>query len=184
MPDQLASNEPIRSRDCIILVKGDAYPVTIDQTLATQGWKGGQAVQWVASSLDEFLVTQSNGYYAGFMLWGSSESSDQYTAMTENQPYYRFGTVGAGGWHILTTSFEKYTFQSRKSGGPLVPLVYHASDRLVFSIRGYWTKEITEWVDSGIPDLVARGLNEYYIGFVTQAPTALTNFYLGVQVSI
>jgi hypothetical protein len=104
--------------------------------------------------------------------------------MTENQPYYRFGTVGAGGWHILTTTFEKYTFLSRKSGGPLVPLVYHASDRLVFSIRGYWTKEITEWVDSGIPDLVVRGLNEYYIGFVTQSPSALTNFYMGIQVSI
>jgi hypothetical protein len=184
MPEQLVSNEPIYNRDCIILVKGDAYPVTVDAVLATQGWKGGQAVQWVASSQDEFLVTLSDGYYAGFMLWGSDESADQYTAMTRNQPYYRFATVGAGGWQISTTSYEKYTFLSRMSGGPLVPLVYHASDRLVFSIRGYWTKEITEWVDSGIPELVARGLNEYYIGFCSQAPTSYTNLYMDIQVSI
>ena len=176
--------EQPRSRDCIILVKGDAYPVTIDDALATQGWAGGQGVKWVNPISDEFLVTLSDGYYAGFMLWGSDESADQYTAMTRNQPYYRFGTVGAGGWQISTISYEKYTFLSRMSGGPLVPLVYHASDRLVFSIRGYWTKEITEWVNSGIPDLVARGLNTYYIGFVSQAPTAYTNYYMSVQVSI
>lgn len=183
MPEQLVSNEPIRDRDCIILVKGDAYPVTVDSVLATQGWKGGQAVQWTVPIQDEFLVTQSTGLYAGFMLWGSNESGDQFTAMTRNQPYYRFGTIGAGGWHIMTTTFEKYTYASRQVG-PLVPLVYHTSDRLVFSLRGYWTKEITEWVDSGIPDLVARGLNEYYIGFVTQVPSDLTLGYLGVQVSI
>lgn len=177
-------SEQPRSRDCIILVKGDAYPVTVDDPLAVTGWKGGQGVKWVQPTSDEFLVTTSDGYYAGFMLWGSNESGDKYTATTQNQPYYRFGTVGAGGWHILTTSFEQYTFQSRMAGGPLVPLVYHASDRLVFSIRGYWTKEVTEWVDSGIPALVARGLNKYYIAFVTQAPSSYTNFYMGVQVSI
>jgi len=133
VPEQLVSNEPIRDRDCIILAKGDAYPVTVDSILATQGWRGGQAVQWVGSSLDEFLVTQSDGYYAGFMLWGSSESGDQLTSMTANQPYYRFGTVGAGGWHILTTTFERYTYASRQSG-PFVPIVYHACDRLLFSL--------------------------------------------------
>ncbi len=184
MSDQLVSNEPIRDRDCIILFKGDAYPVTVDDALATRGWKGGQGVQWIASAADELLVTTSDGYYAGFMLWGSDENADQYTAMTRNQPYYRFGTVGAGGWHILTKTFEQYTFLSRQSGGPLVPLVYNPSDRLVFSIRGYWTKETTEWVDSGIPELVARGLNTYYIGFVTQPPTNLTLGYMGIQVSI
>lgn len=178
MADQLVSNEPIRDRDCIILFKGDAYPVTVDSILATQGWIGGQGVQWVASPLDEFVVTLSDGYYAGFMLWGSNESADQYTAMTQNQPYYRFGTVGAGGWHILTTAFEQYTYASRQVG-PLVPLVYHASDRLLFSLRGYWTKE-DEWTLSGDP----RAPNGYYIGFVTQAPSTLTNLYMGIQVSI
>lgn len=178
MPDQLVSNEPIRDRECIILVKGDTYPVTVDSVLATQGWKGGQAVQWTAPTQDEFLVTRSNGLYAGFMLWGSSEVGDQFTAMTQNQPYYRFGTVGAGGWHILTTTFERYTYASRQVG-PLVPITYNASDRLLFSLRGYWTSE-DEWSLSGD----ARAPNTYFIGFVTQAPSSLTNFYLGIQVSI
>lgn len=171
--------EQPRTRDCIILTKGDAYPVTVDASLANGGWKGGQAVQWVASTKDEFLVTNSDGLYAGFLLWGSDESSDQFTAMTRNQPAYRFATVGAGGWDIMTTSFEKYTYASRTGGGPLVPIVYHASDRLVFSLRGYWTKE-DEWTLSGDP----RAPNTYFIGFVAQAPSALTEGYMTIQVSI
>lgn len=167
-----------RSRDCIILVKGDAYPVTVSAAMAAGGWQGGQGVQWVASVKDEFLVTYSDGYYAGFMLWGNDESSDQYTAMTRNQSAYQFGTVGAGGWHILTRSFEKYTYASRQAG-PLVPITYNASDRLVFSLRGFWTKE-DEWTLSGDP----RAPNSYFIGFVSQAPTATTDFYMGIQVSI
>lgn len=171
--------EQPRTRDCIILTKGDAYPVTVDTSLANGGWKGGQAVQWVASVKDEFLVTNSDGLYAGFLLWGSDESSDQFTAMTRNQPAYRFATVGAGGWIIMTTSFEQYTYASRIGGGPLVPIVYHASDRLVFSLRGYWTKE-DEWTLSGDP----RAPNTYFIGFVVQAPSAITEGYMTIQVSI
>lgn len=167
-----------RSRDCIILMKGDAYPVTVSDAMAAVGWQGGQGVQWVASTKDEFLVTNSDGFYAGFMLWGSDESADQYTAMTRNQPFYRFATVGAGGWHILTRSFEQYTYASRQAG-PLVPITYHASDRLVFSLRGFWTKE-DEWTLSGDP----RAPNSYFIGFVTQAPSSVTSFYMGIQVSI
>lgn len=171
--------EQPRTRDCIILVKGDAYPVTVADAMATAGWQGGQGVQWAPSSKDEFLVTNSDGFYAGFMLWGSDESSDQFTAMTRNQPFYRFATVGAGGWHILTRSYEKYTYASRIGGGPLVPITYNASDKLVFSLRGFWTKE-DEWTLSGDP----RAPNSYYIGFVSQAPSALTEFYMGIQVSI
>lgn len=168
-----------RSRDCIILVKGDAYPVTVSAAMAQGGWQGGQGVQWAASTKDEFLVTYSDGYYAGFMLWGSNEEGDKFTAMSGNQPFYRFATCGAGGWHISTRSYERYTYASRTGGGPLVPISYNASDRLVFSLRGYWTKE-DEWTLSGDP----RGSNSYYIGFVTQVPSAATEFYMGIQVSI
>lgn len=172
--------EQARTRDCIILVKGDAYPVTVDEALATGGWKGGQGVQWVASAKDEFLVTYSDGYYAGFMLWGSDESSDQFTAMTRNQPYYRFATVGAGGWHILTSSYEKYTWRSRHGlEPPGTQIVYHASDRLVFSLRGFFTKE-DEWSLSGDP----RAPNTYFLAFVSQAPSPLNSDYMGIQVSI
>jgi len=170
--------EQFRTRDCVILLKGDAYPVTVDPVMASGGWKGGQGVQWVASDKDEFLVTYSDGLYAGFALWGSNESSDEFTAMTRNQPSYQFATVGAGGWIIMTTSFEQYTYASRQAG-PLVPIVYNASDRLVFSLRGYWTKE-DEWTLSGDP----RAPNGYFIGFVIQPPSTATQQYMTIQVSI
>jgi len=174
----MATPEQFRTRDCVILYKGDAYPVTVDEAMAVGGWLGGQGVQWVASTKDEFLVTYSDGLYAGFMLWGSDESSDKFTAMTRNQPIYQFATAGAGGWLIMTTTFEKYTYASRQAG-PLVPITYNASDRLVFSLRGYWTKE-DEWTESGDP----RAPNNYYIGFVVQAPTNVTEDYMTIQVSI
>jgi hypothetical protein len=167
-----------RSRDCIILVKGDAYPVTISEAMSVGGWQGGQGVQWAPPLKDEFLVTYSDGFYAGFMLWGSDESADQFTATTRSQPFYRFATCGAGGWHISTRSYEKYTYASRQAG-PLVQIVYSPSDRLVFSLRGYWTRE-DEWTLSGDP----RGSNSYFIGFVSQIPSASTEFFMGIQVSI
>jgi hypothetical protein len=176
--------EQPRNRDCIVLIKGDTYPVAVSADMSLGGWPGGQGVQWVGSSRDEFLVTYSDGYYAGFLLYGSDEEADQHTSITRSQPYYRYSTACAGGWHILTSTYERYTYASRKSGGALVPLTYQASDQLVFSLRGYLTKETTEWVDSGIPSLVSRGLNEYYIAFVSQAPSITTNGYLGVQTSI
>jgi hypothetical protein len=169
----------VRTRDSIILVKGDAYAVAVDATLAASGWRGGQGVQWVAASGDLPTVRQSDGYYAGFALWGSDESSDQYTSMTRQFPTYRYLVLGAGGWVISTSTYEKYTYLSRIGGGPLVPLTYNASDRLVFSLRGYWTKE-DEWTLSGDP----RAPNSFYIGFVVQAPSATTSDYLTVQVSI
>lgn len=171
--------ELLRTRDCIIQVKGDALPVCVSDRLARGGWKGGQGVQWVASTKDELLVDYSDGFYAGFMLWGSDESSDQFTAMTRNQPYYRFATIGAGGWHIQTSSYEQYTYASRIGGGALVPISYTESDRLVFSLRGYWTKE-DEWTLAGDP----RAPNTFYLGYVSQAPSLVTNYYLGIQVSL
>lgn len=171
--------EQERTRDCIILYKGDSYSVTVDPVMAVSGWRGGQGVQWVASSKDELLVTFSDGLYAGFLLWGSDESSDQHTASTRNQPTYLFATIGAGGWIVMTNTYEKYTYASRIGGGPLVPLVYNASDRLVFSLRGYLTVE-DEWTLSGDP----RAPNNYYIAFVIQAPSPVTSDYMTVQVSI
>ena len=168
-----------RTRDCIILVKGDTYAVAVESDLAAAGWKGGQGVQWTASGRDEPTVRLSDGYYAGFALWGSDETSDQFTAMTRQFPTYRYLVLGAGGWLIATTTYEQYTYESRTGGGPLVPLTYRASDRLLFSLRGYWTTQ-DEWTLSGDP----RAPNSYYIAFVAQAPTWGTNHYLTVQVSI
>ena len=168
-----------RTRDCIILVKGDAFAVAVDPSLAVSGWKGGQGVRWAPSPRDEPTVQLSDGGYAGFALWGSDESSDQFTAMTRQFPTYKYLVLGMGGWLIATPTYERYTWASRTGGGPLVPLTYTTDDRLTFSLRGYWTKE-DEWSLSGDP----RAPNSNYIGFVCQAPTAMTNHYMTLQVSI
>lgn len=164
-----------RSREVVVLAKGDTFTVNVDAAMAVGGWRGGQGVKWAPSTKDELLVTYSDGLYAGFALWGANEVSDKFTAMTENQPFYRFLTLATGNWIIATTSFEQYTWQSRQAG-PLVPITYTPSDRLVFSNRGLYTKQ-DEWSLSGDP----RGANQFYLGFVAQAPV---NGFLTVQVSI
>jgi hypothetical protein len=155
--------ELFRTRDCVIFVKSDTLTVSVDPGLILNGWKGGSGVTFAPITQDEILVTQSNGLGGGFMLWGSDESSDQFTAMTENQPYYGFGVIGMGAWLISTPTFEQYTYVSRHGPGPLVPLVYNGSDRLFFSLRGYWTKE-DEWTLSGDP----RAPNDNVVGFVAE----------------
>jgi len=168
-----------RDRDCYVLFKGDTITVNVTDAMALGGWQGGQGVQYAPSTLDEILVDYSTGLYAGFMIWGSDEISDKFTAMTRQQPVYKYTVIGAGGWIIMTTAFEKFTYASRIGGGPLVPIDYHASDRLVFSLRGFWTKE-DEWTLSGDP----RAPNNYFIGFVVQRPTPARNNYMTIQVSI
>jgi len=167
-----------RTRDVEVLFKGDSYSVSVDQAMATKGWRGGQFVRWVDSPRDEFLVTLSDGLYGGFMLWGSNEPSDQFTSMTGQQPLYGYGTLCAGGWLIATVSFEKYTYASRQVG-PLVPIVYTAGVRLRISLNANVTPE-DEWTLSGDP----RAPNNFYIGSIIQAPSADNNNYLTLQTSI
>lgn len=170
--------EAPRNRECVVLFKGDAYFCDVSAELAAEGWHGGQAVQWVEDPKDGFVVTKSDGYYAGFLLKGSDELGDGLTGITRNQPHYKFATLCAGGWLIMTTSFEKYTWASRQVG-PLVEIAYAESDRLLFSNRGLWTSE-DEWSLSGDP----RAPNTYFIGYIAQAPTAANNYYMTIQVSI
>lgn len=171
--------ETFRNRDCVTLYKGDAYPVEVNTDLALNGWMGGQGVQWVEDPMDRFIVGRSDGLYAGFLLKGSNELGDDYSAITRNQPLYRIATLCAGGWLIMTRAFERYTWASRIGGGPLVEISYQISDRLVFSNRGFWTKE-DEWVLSGDP----RAPNDYYIGFVAQIPTESNDYFMTIQTSI
>lgn len=162
------------TRDLIVLLKGDTVPVTLEPSLVLNGWQGGQGVQWVTPTSDALTVKISTGVPNGFLLWGSAESSDQFTSTSYNQTYYKYATLGMGGWHILTKSFEQYTYASRQAG-PLVPIVYRPSDRLVFSLRGLWTIE-DEWQLSADP----RGPNGFFVGYVSQVLPG----YLGVQTSI
>jgi hypothetical protein len=167
-----------RERDCFVLFKGDAYPVAVSQQMRTGGWQGGQGVKWIDSSLDEFIVTYSDGLYGGFMLWGSDEDSDKFASLTGNQPLYGFGTLCAGGWLIATRTFERYTYASRL-GGPLVENNYVVGERVRFSLRGFFTRE-DEWTITADP----RAPNNFFVASVVQAPSADNNHFITLQTSI
>jgi len=173
--------ELFRNRDVVALFRGDAYTVMVSDAMRTGGWQGGQAVRWVDSDKDEFLVTYSDGLYGGFLLWGSDETSDRFISIEEQQPAYGYATFCTGGWLMMTRTFEQYTWASRNSGGPLVPLTYTVGQRVRFSLRGYWTIE-DEWTASADP----RGANDYYVGSVVQSPTPNKKgeLYLTLQTSI
>ncbi len=172
-----------RGRDCVVFFKGDCYTVEIDDTLALGGWQGGQGVRWTAGGGDRRVVTYSNGYYGGFLLWGSDETGDDFASMTRAQPGYRLATFGAGGWLISTSTYETYTYASRvaHAGDPLVPLVpitYGINDPLYFSLRGLWTNE-EELTLSGSPLAPA-----FFTGFVAQLPRASNRNFLGIQTGL
>jgi hypothetical protein len=159
-----------------VLVKGDTLPVFLDPSLRLSGWSGGQGLQWAVPLAEgELTVKSSTGFASGFMLWGSSETGDQHTTLTQSQIYYRVGTMCLGGWFIDTTTFERYTYASRQAG-PLVPIVYQPEMPLRFSLAGKWTPE-DEWTLSGDP----RGSNSNVYGYVTRAPSSWSDGYLGIQ---
>lgn len=169
------------TRDVEVLFKGDSYSVSVDQTMRSGGWIGGQGVKWIDSpSRDEFLVTYSDGLYGGFLLWGSDEPADQYIAMVQQQPAYGYAVLCAGGWLMQTRAFERFTYASRL-GGPLVPIVYTVGQRLVFSLRGLFTNE-DEWTLSGDP----RAPNGYFIANVVDVPrpNLKGEYYITLQTSI
>jgi hypothetical protein len=170
--------EIFRSRDVVVFWKAVTFTVEVPESAAVSGWRGGQGFNWLQPPQDGLLATISDGVFGGFALWGSDESSDEFTAMTRNMPTYRFAVIGAGGWIISTSTYERYTYASRMAG-PLVPIVYNASDKLRFSLRGYFTSE-DEWTLSGDP----RAPNLNYVGSVAQRPVPSRNNYLTVQVII
>jgi len=167
-----------RDRDCHCLFRGDSYPVVLSTELIQNGWFGGSGVQWDDSPRDEFRVRRSNGEYGGFILFGSGEPSDEYTALTGNQLAYGHSVMCSGGWLISTRAVELFTYVSRQAG-PLVPLSYQATDRVLFSLRGLWTKE-DEWTLAGDP----RGANDHFVGSVIQPPSSQNNWYITIQTSI
>lgn len=159
-----------------MLVKGDTLPVFLDPSLRLSGWSGGQGLQWAVPLAEgELTVKSSTGFASGFMLWGSSETGDQHTTLTQSQIYYRVGTMCLGGWFIDTTTFERYTYASRQAG-PLVPLVYQREDRLLFGLSGLFTRE-DEWSLSGDP----RAPNTFFSGTVIQPPAS--DGYMLIQTS-
>ena len=166
--------EIFHTRDCVVYFKDDVYTVVVDDAMVQAGWPGGQGVQFVGSVNDEFLVTFSRGHFGGFLMWGSDEDGDRFTAMTRNQPHYRFATMLSGAALISTSSYERYTWASRQVG-PLVPLAYQTNEKLYLSLRGLWTNE-DELSLSGAADAPAS-----LAGIAAQAPKQENNFFLGIQ---
>ena len=167
--------ETFRNRDCVTFNKSDTVTSEVDDALATNGWPGGVAVNWATDPVERFAVTRSDGAGMGFLLKGSDEVGDRYTAQTRNQVYYRVATLCFGGWLMMTTSFERYTWASRQVG-PLVEIPYAESDRLHFSNRGLWTNE-DEWTLSGDP----RAPNSQVVGTVMQVPTVANDHFITIQ---
>lgn len=171
--------ELVRDREVVTLWKGQTFPVTLGPGLQANGWTGGQGVMWLDSPSDTFIVDFSDGTPNGFLLWGSNEPADQYISYTQNQPTYDFAVLCFGTWYITTSTFEVYTYQSRTGGGPLVPITYNVSDRLLFSLRGLFTNQ-DEWTLSGDP----RAPNRFYVGYVTEVPASTNSFYLTLQTTM
>lgn len=168
----------ISSRDCTVLFKGDSYPVAVSEEMAQGGWPGGQGVMWAPSNTGVPTVTYSNGLYGGFLIWGSDEESDRFTALTQSQLVYRSATLFLGGSLILTSTYERYTYASRVGGGSLMPLVYSIQDPLYFSLRGFWTREDE-------PSLIsAPQAPAFFTGFCAQLPCEQNGFSLGIQTSL
>jgi len=168
----------IRGRDCVVFSKGDAYSMPVSAAMLSGGWVGGQGAQWTTySNPDRPTLTYSAGLFGGFMLWGSNEAADQYTAFTGQPLYYGYGVLMAGRAIISTIAYEQYTYASRISG-PLVPLVYTSNAPLFMSLRGYWSIE-NELTLSGSP--LAPALP---CGVVAQLPKAVNEFRLGVQTKL
>lgn len=168
----------IRGRDCTTFLQGSSHAFAIDPVMLAGGWVGGQGAQWVQSTKDEPVLGYSTGLYGGFMLWGSDEQGDRYTAMTGQFLKYGYGVMVMGRALISTVAFEQYTYASRLGGGPFVPLIYTPGEPLFFSLRGYWTNEdeLTLTVDSRAP--------AFFTGFVAQTPKANNQFRLGIQTGL
>lgn len=168
-----------RTRDVVTFQKGVATTTAVSPSLVAAGWNGGQGAMWLDSPDDTFLVTFSDGSFGGFLLWGSNESSDQYLATTASQLTYSFAVLCTGTWIISTSTFEKYTYQSRTGGGPLIQNVFTVGARLKFSLRGLFTPQ-DEWTLVSDP----RAPNPFVVGYIIESPSTQNNSYLTLQTTL
>lgn len=175
----LAMPEIFRTRDVVVFKKGVTCTVSTDIIMRQAGWPGAQGVMWEDSLHDEFLVTFTDGVRgAGFALWGSEEDSDKWTAITGQQVGQGYVVVGSGSWVFSTRVFEQYTYASRVAG-PLVAHTYAPGNKLLWSLRGYFTKE-DEWAASGDP----RAPNSFFVGQVVQSPSIVTSGFMTIQTTL
>jgi len=124
------------------------------------------------------MVSYSTGLYGGFLVFGSDEAGDRFTAIEKQQPRYRYATFFSGGCLIATRAYEVYTYASRVSGPPYTPIIYGPNDILYLSKRGLWTNE-DEMTLSGDPKAPC-----FFTGFVSKLPKPSNQMFLGIQTSM
>lgn len=164
------------TRDVVTFVKGTTIPVNLSPSLLS--WSGGQGVVWVPSILTNPTVGVGDCRSMGFLIVGSEEANDLYTAQQLRQPTYRSGVLAIGGWIAAFRTFERYTYASRL-GGPLAENVFTPNQVLYWSLRGLLTVE-DELTLSGAPSAP----NQNIVGVVLESPKASNSFYLTADIRL
>lgn len=174
-------------RDFAALKKADSFPAKASAALVASGWNGGQCARWVDDGNGFMCLALADGRYCGFMPFGSNESGDQYTALTDSGVTYKYVTLFFGGGIGYTRTYERDSYISRNGGGPLVPLVYMSQSILYVSGNGNITieNESDPLVnpDMVFPDGTAIPPFSFVpFGFCAVPPHAIkTKGYLGFQ---
>jgi hypothetical protein len=175
------------SRDCSMFHKGDTMPMRISDEMAAIGWAGGTFVKWVDDGSGQPCLGIADGRYCGFVPFGSNETGDRYTAMTGQNPLYKYVSIYFGGNFMATITYERYTYASRHAG-PLVPLVYQAQQFLYVSENGKITLEDESdvAVNAGhtFPDGSPIVTPFLFFGLCAVPPTAASKFYMAVQTNV
>jgi len=175
----------VLDRDLVILHKGDTIPVKISDALAASGWAGGQFCRWIDDGSGDLTVALADGRYCGFMPFGSSESGDQYTAMTNQNPTYKYVVMFFGGNVVYTKTYETYGYLARHGLGPLTPIVYIPNQSLYISENGKITNEdesdFAIFPPHTFPDGSPILVRFVFFGVCAVPPQTSTKFYLATQ---
>ena len=148
---------------------------------------GGTFVRWIDDGSGDLTVTKANGVYCGFIAFGSSESGDQLTALTNQNTHYRYAILNFGGNVIYTRTYERFTYQSRHGLTPPTPLVYTANQALYVSENGKMTTEDeSDPAVQGIPVPVFPDGSPIVVRFVffgvcAVPPSSATSDFIAVQ---
>lgn len=173
------------TRDLVLLHKGDSITVKIDAALAASGWEGGQFARWTDDGSGELCVTIANGEYCGFMPFGSAETGDRYTSLTDSDVTYDKLVLYFGGNIFYTRVYETETYISRNGLGPTAYLTYEPNQKLYVSENGKITNQdesdLAVNPTGNFPDGTPITEAFQFFGIVAVPPSSATRDYLAVQ---
>jgi hypothetical protein len=173
--------DAVLDRDLVLLHKGASMPVKISTSLIQTGWAGGEFARWVDDGSGRLCVDRADGRFCGFFAFGSSESGDQYTALTNQNTRYGFAVLFFDNTILATRTFERYGYMARHALGPMTPLTYAAQKPLYVSENGKFTLEDESSADypaHTFPDGSPIVVPFNSVGIVILPPTSATKGYL------